>query len=276
MEILQTLWLNITTSNLDLTNKIGAFMVIIEMFVAMKLFTTVLNMNASKMQKFSFIGSISILSILTKFFMSNLPYLQFLHFIITILVIMICFKSSFSKSLIAELLPMLVIALLEPFFVIIYTSIFNIGFDDISTIPIFRISLVLLIYLGIYIISLTLKKLNFSIMSFEHIDRKNKNLLMLNAIFGFIAIIAQLYLFKFYSENMPYLYTAISIVGLVLYFFFSIYSLTKTVQLQKAQEDLVESQLYNKSLKILHDNNRAFKHDFSNIVQAIGRLCWVR
>ena len=51
------------------------------------------------------------------------------------------------------------------------------------------------------------------------------------------------------------------------------YSVSKTTQLQIAQQNLEEAQLYNKSLKILHDNVRAFKHDFSNIVQAIGRIC---
>ena len=36
------------------------------------------------------------------------------------------------------------------------------------------------------------------------------------------------------------------------------------------QLDLEESKLYNKTLTILHDNMRCFKHDFNNIIQAIG------
>ena len=37
-----------------------------------------------------------------------------------------------------------------------------------------------------------------------------------------------------------------------------------------AQQDLEETKLYNKTLTILHDNMRCFKHDFNNILQAIG------
>lgn len=40
--------------------------------------------------------------------------------------------------------------------------------------------------------------------------------------------------------------------------------------MQQASEDIETLQLYNKTLSILHDNIRAFKHDFNNIVQAIG------
>jgi len=36
------------------------------------------------------------------------------------------------------------------------------------------------------------------------------------------------------------------------------------------QRDLEQSKLYNKTLTILHDNIRCFKHDFNNIIQAIG------
>ena len=95
-------------------------------------------------------------------------------------------------------------------------------------------------------------------------------ILVINSAFGIISICTQLYLFKFYSENMSYVFTIISLISLIAYFFISMYSLTKTTELQITEQNLEEAQLYNKSLKILHDNVRAFKHDFSNIVQAIG------
>ena len=48
------------------------------------------------------------------------------------------------------------------------------------------------------------------------------------------------------------------------------YSLIRTTNLEKTSEDLENEKLYNKTLTILHDNIRGFKHDFNNIVQAIG------
>ena len=67
--------------------------------------------------------------------------------------------------------------------------------------------------------------------------------------------------------------TILSSFTLLAFFVIALYSIIKTSQLQLTSENLEEAQLYNKSLKILHDNVRAFKHDFGNIVQAIGRIC---
>lgn len=61
-----------------------------------------------------------------------------------------------------------------------------------------------------------------------------------------------------------------SLVALVLYFFISIYSLIRTSKLESTTKTLEQEQLYNKTLTILYDNIRGFKHDFNNIVQAIG------
>lgn len=44
----------------------------------------------------------------------------------------------------------------------------------------------------------------------------------------------------------------------------------KTNRLEKANQDIENLQLYNKTLSILYDNIRAFKHDFNNIIQGIG------
>lgn len=46
--------------------------------------------------------------------------------------------------------------------------------------------------------------------------------------------------------------------------------MVKTMSLQKTQEDLEQEKQYNKTLQILHDNIRAFKHDFANIISGIG------
>ena len=42
------------------------------------------------------------------------------------------------------------------------------------------------------------------------------------------------------------------------------------MNLQKTKDDLEQEKQYNKTLQILHDNIRAFKHDFANIISGIG------
>ena len=48
------------------------------------------------------------------------------------------------------------------------------------------------------------------------------------------------------------------------------FALSRTLKLEQAELDLEEQKLYNKTLNILYDNVRGFKHDFGNIMQAIG------
>lgn len=269
MEIFQTIWMALTTPNEGLINILSIPLTIIELTVGMLLFTTVLNIEATKKQKAIYLSIICLWSVL-----SNTPLLygisKFVNALLCPILVIFVFKTSILKGIFAEILPLVVIVIFEPIYIKLLTSVFGIQYDDISYIPIYRISIVLALYLSMYILYRIFKHFNFSIRLLDNMDKKSKTVLIINSAFGIISICSQLYLFKFYSENMSYVFTIVSLISLIAYFFISMYSLTKTTQLQITEQNLEEAQLYNKSLKILHDNVRAFKHDFSNIVQAIG------
>lgn len=57
---------------------------------------------------------------------------------------------------------------------------------------------------------------------------------------------------------------------MLVYFSISIYSLTRVMNLAFTTQKLQNAEEYNKTLTILHDNVRGFKHDFDNIVTTIG------
>ena len=114
------------------------------------------------------------------------------------------------------------------------------------------------------------KKLRLNISSLNVIDKKSKLLLTVNLILGILSVAMQYYLVNFYSDNLPTLITIFSTVTLLIYLIISLYSITRTTKLELARRDLEETKLYNKTLTILHDNIRCFKHDFNNIIQAIG------
>ena len=52
----------------------------------------------------------------------------------------------------------------------------------------------------------------------------------------------------------------------------NLYSLTRTTKLEQTERDLENEKAYNKTITVMYDNIRAFRHDFNNIVQAIGRF----
>lgn len=269
MEILQTIWTALTTPNEELINALSIPLSVIEITVSMLLFTTVLNIEATKKQKIIYIVSMFVLYIISNNFISY-TYAPIIRIIVWLILLIVIFKTSILKGCIAVILPLVIIAILEPLFIKTFLICSNLNYDIIFNTPIYRISIVLLVYLTIYILYRIAKYSNFNITLLDDIDKKTKLVLITNSVFGMIAIILQLYLINFYSDNLPLLITVIGTFCLLIYFFISMYSLTKTTQLQLTTQNLEEAQLYNKSLKILHDNVRAFKHDFSNIVQAIG------
>lgn len=269
MEIFQTIWMALTTPNEGLINILSIPLTIIELTVQILFSTTVLGIKFTRRQLLIYIFSMSFISIL-----SNSPILynisKFINVIMCPILVILIFKTSILKAITVEILPLIVIAIFEPIYVKVLTVTFNIQYVDISYTPIFRILFVFVMYLTIYILYRIFKHINFNIKLLDNMDKKSKIILVINSAFGIISICTQLYLFKFYSENMSYVFTIISLISLIAYFFISMYSLAKTTELQITEQNLEEAQLYNKSLKILHDNVRAFKHDFSNIVQAIG------
>lgn len=273
MEIFQTIWTSLSTPNIQLINVFSIPLSFIEITVSMLLFTIILNIEASKKQKILYVTIITIWSIISSLFI-NKEVAIFINIILMFLSIIFIFRISLLKAIIAEILPTLVIALFETIFFKTCYVFFGITQNEAIEIPTYRISGALITYLIIFCIFTIMKHYKINISILDNMPKSNKIILLCNFILVIITISTQFYLIGYYNEILPFSITLLSIISLIAYFFVSIYSLYRTTQLQITEQDLEEAQLYNKSLKILHDNVRAFKHDFSNIVQAIGRLCW--
>lgn len=80
----------------------------------------------------------------------------------------------------------------------------------------------------------------------------------------------QAYIECFYIDYLPTFVVLTSIAVLILYFCINLYSLFRTSKLEETKQLLETEKMYNKNLNTLYDNIRGFKHDFNNIVQAIG------
>ena len=69
---------------------------------------------------------------------------------------------------------------------------------------------------------------------------------------------------------MPTFITIINIISIFAYVVISFYTIFTVSKLESTYMNLEEAQLYNKTLQMLQDNTRAFRHDFSNIVQGMA------
>lgn len=279
MEILRIInfvtnaWTALTTENSGLMdilfNNFGFPFIFIELTVTMLLFTSILNIKTTKKQKIMYVLTAFVLSAFSNSLIPK-PYGAYINMALDMCLIMIIFDVSFFKAIVAEILPSIVTALLETLLLRIYLIVFNIPYETAYSIPIYRITFVCILYLLIFILYKLSYILHFNINLLDNMNLKNKSTLIINSILGLITIGTQLYLIVFFNDNLPLSIVLLSTISLVAYFIISIFSLIKTTKLELTTRDLEETKLYNQSLIILHDSVRGFKHDFHNILQAIG------
>lgn len=268
MEIFQTIWTALTTQNEELAILFCIPLFFIDTFVNMLLFTTLFDISASKKRKIIYFVCMAIVAIISRTFIPD-PYGIFINMIFVVLLIKLILRTSILKSLLSEFTSIVVSSIMELFLLKICLLVFKLPYDLVMFVPINRILFILSIYLCIYILYRIIKYCKFHI-NLDNMTKKDKILFIVTTLLGIIAIATQFYLIVFYSDKMPISITVVSILSLLGYFIMSIYSLLNTSKLETTSRDLEEAQLYNKTLTILHDSMRGFKHDFHNIVQGIG------
>lgn len=268
MEILQTIWTSLTTENEALAILICSPLIFIEMYVSMLLFTTILNISTSKKQEFLYVLLLGIIGLITAWTVPT-PYNTFINVIACPILVYFIFKTNILKAILAEIIPyisFLVIGLI----LMILCILLGIPSQMSNTVPLFKIVYSSVLYLLSYLLYRLLYKKNINISLINRMKRRNIGTLLINFIVGIIAIALQAFIVTKHIDILPISITIINISVLLLYFSISIYSLSRTNKLEITTESLEEEKLYNKTLNILYDNIRGFKHDFNNIVQAIG------
>ena len=270
MELLNNIWNVLSTPNECLINIILIPSTIVEAIFTLLIFTTILNLKASTAQKIIYVIACSIISFINTYFIPS-PINIFVNYISIFIIIYLIFKISFFQGLLASIIPTIIFALVSSLIMNPYFTLFNISYNESATIPIYRIIYLLIMYAVVLIILLLLKFKKVKIKIFDfNIDTKSKNVLFLNLIIGFITLIIQAVVTLYYVDILPIFITFLSFLSLLAYFCVSIYSLTIVIKLAFTTQKLQNAEEYNKTLTILHDNVRGFKHDFDNIVTTIG------
>ncbi len=269
MEIFQTIWTTLATENIQLIKIFTVFFCLIEGYLTLLLLSTIFSINLTKKQKILYVLLMSISGFITKFIIPN-PYNTFVNVVLFLLINIIIFKLPIFKGILSVIIPFILTILLESFVSRLYYIIFHTNYLDVLNIPFNRLMISSAIYIFEFIIYFIIKRFKISFSKLEINNTKTRRLLIITSILGIILIADQLYLLTFYSASLPMIIMLLSMLGLVTYFFISLYSIFTASKLETTTANLEEAQLYNKTLQILHDNIRGFKHDFWNIVQGIG------
>ncbi len=269
MEILQTIWTALTTPNEGLVNIMLIPINFLDAFICMNFFTTILNIKCTRKQKIIYVFTFSILAILINSLLPDL-YATFAHMILWPILVIFILKASILKGILSEVITLLVTSILESIFAKLLFTFANVTADSILTIPLYRFTVVISIYLFIWLLTLVINLFKINIKIFDNLSKKTRILLIANTLLIALVIAMQFYLINFYSDTMPLFITLISIFSLIAYFSVSIYSIVSSSKLEITSRDLEGANLTIHTLRVLHDTVRTFKHDFDNIVNGIG------
>lgn len=275
MEIFQTIWTALTTENEMLTKIIFIPEIFLETFINMLLFTTLLNIHSSKKYGLIYFFSVSIGGNLSNIFLPN-PYKSFLTLGIIFFSILFCFKNNIFKTFLATILPILVTVLCESIFTKTFSIIIGSNSILLVSVPIYRLIVALLIQFFVFLVYFLMKYLKVQISYLENISKRSKSIIIFNYIFAVFAIIIQFIITGFYLDKLPIYIVIFSNLSLILYFLLSIYSLTKTTQLEITTLNLEQEKEHNRILKLAQDDLRGFRHDFANIMCTIGGYVHVK
>lgn len=269
METLNNIWIMLNTSN-ELYKKIFVSpLTFLETYIGMTLFLTILNIPTNRKNKILYVILSSLVTIFNSFCIPG-PINVFINYILYFTFIIIIFKTSPFKALISIVSSSAIFGLISTLILNPYITAFNITTEQLSSIPIYNVGYLLCLYSLSFILILILRIKNFKINLFEDIDLRNKSIIFTNFIFGVITLVVQAYITFYYVDNLPIIITFLSFISLLAYLVISFYSLTRVIKLNLTAKKLESAEEYNKTLHILHDNVRGFKHDFDNIVTTIG------
>lgn len=239
----------------------------IEIYLYSLIMSALLDVKLTYKKQLIFVLGLVIIGILSISFIPY-PYHTFVNLLFSILLSILTFKVSILKSTLSTFLFYFMTFFFSIIWLIFFTFLLDCSINIFQQVLLYKIILSITMYLSYYIFykiclkySLTLNLLN---------KLQAHKLLIINLIIGLATLIVQFIIIHLYFDYIPLGLTIFSSILLLGYFFVSIFSLYRTNKLEITTQLLEEEKLYNKTLATLHDNIRGFKHDFNNIIQALG------
>lgn len=270
MNVLNNIWLALSTPNEELVKFFSIpLLMLIEAPLSFALISNIFNIKFKTKQKLIYIIITGIIAVIANLFI-GWPYNIVFNYATAFIILYFVMKLGFTKSTIATLFPSIVFNLVGSLLANPYLDLLNITYEQNNSIFIYRVPFNLLTYLIVFILILILKYRKVTLNILEDFDKKTKSIITINFVFGFITIFSQGILSSKYIDILPIEFIFFNFIFLLAYFCLSFYSLAKIMKLVTTTKKLESAEEYNKTLHILHDSVRGFKHDFDNIVTTIG------
>lgn len=256
----------ILMKNVFLTKIISIFIVFLELIIYKVFLVHIFNLRFSKLKSILFLLFCFSLEVLT-IFIFPIVVLPIISIFITFIGITIWFKIGLTQKMFILVIPLTFFQLVTSSFIFVISYISKIHPITLINIPIVRPLVVLPTYFIMFVLLDCLKKMNISkSFSFE-LDFSSKLIINTFAICTFISVLL--------NYRFIYVYSAKNtvVVFIISNFFLIALLITlvlKIFDLKYAQSTIEYEKKSYSFLSTSYDCVRGFKHDFSNIMQAIG------
>lgn len=271
IQFLNNIWIALSSKNVGLVNLLTLPLFPVENYVLMNLFLSILNVKADKKNKLYYVGCMTIISIINLFIIPS-PFNVILNYTSMLLLIKILFKLDLLKSLLAVFTSFFTFGLFNILLQKPYLTICNISLDIFNKVAIYRLPYLLALYSLVLFICSTFNKfknMKFSLRLLDSLDKKTIILLCINLLLGLLTLCIQLFTTAFYIDIVPIIISVLNFILLAAFITLSIFSFSRIIKLANTRRELASAEEYNRSLQILYDEVKGFKHDFDNIVSTL-------
>ena len=258
--------------NFTVTDFIYAIAYVIENYLFLIMLLLVFDVKASNKQKLIYMVFTIFIGEFTADFVPS-PFNIITNYAFTIILIKFVFNIGILKSITSLIITSFVFGLLNILIQNPYLTILDVSLDTFINTPKYRIPYLIILYTVFLVIILFLskfRKIKLYLDLLDSLDTKTIVTLCLNLIMGFLTLCIQLIITTYYIDIVPIIITILSFLLLVSFLALSIYSFTRIIKLANTKRDLACAEEYNQSLEILYDKVKGYKHDFDNIVSALG------
>ena len=145
LDTFNAVWTALTTTNEELIKVLSIPCNFIEITVTMLLFTTLLKIETTRKQRIIYVIFLSLLGILTTYFIPA-PFNIFINIVSLPIAVFFIFKTSILKSVLSGIIPMIICYILETIFFKIYFIILGISKEQALSVPIYRLLFIMINY----------------------------------------------------------------------------------------------------------------------------------
>ena len=250
---------------------VTALCAIICAFVEIFLFLELFQIKVTKSKIFKVFILDSIIGFIVYVFVKP-PMHRAFEIIFTIVLFRMFFEKRIEKCILSVAISAIIVICAET----IFSKIFCIAFHSIDTYVNlmysykYKLCLVLSMAITRLLLCYIVKHKKIVINISENLSNKNRNTIIAISLIGVTLIFFNTYEMTMYITNFPFSIFILDLVSLITYFAISTSDILRIIKIEEQDEKINNLESYNKTLSIMYDSIRGFRHDYSNFIQALN------